>query len=146
MEMKPVESSNVAAIGYADNTLTVRFRNGSEYEYPGVTQQQYEDLMAAPSKGKAIQGLVALRAGVVLKRSSKDLCDTLDARIYAGKPMHTTQADGCCGKHLNKASLSGNLDNLSPFTCPKCGTVYNPKAYGPLVNWEAEAAVLVFKV
>ncbi len=140
MEMKPVESSNVAAIGYADNTLTVRFRNGSEYEYPGVTQQQYEDLMAAPSKGKALQGLVALRAGVTLKSKPAK-----EANV-SGTLIHTTQADGCCGKHLNNASLSGVLDKMEPFSCPRCGTEYKPTAQGPLVLWEAQCSVMVFKV
>jgi hypothetical protein len=137
--MKPVESSNVAAIGWEADTLRVRFRDGKEYEYPGVTQQQFENLMASQSKGRALQGLIALKAGVTLKSSKPPV-------IGEGGPIHTSQADGCCAKRINKASLAGILDNLQPWECPACGTLYHPRAHGPLVNWEAAPDVLVFKL
>jgi hypothetical protein len=137
--MKPVQSSNIAAIGWEEDNLTVRFRDGKEYQYPGVTEKQYADLMAAPSKGKALNGLIALRAGVALKSAKTP-------EVSKGGPIHTSQAEGCCSKHINNASLSGKLDKLEPWECPKCGTIYAPKAYGPLVNWEAQADVLVFKI
>jgi hypothetical protein len=57
----------------------------------------------------------------------------------------TAQADGCCAKHIAKASLSGALDRMQPWACPKCGTTYWPRQEGPVVNWEARAAVMVFK-
>ncbi|HZL56786.1 MAG TPA: KTSC domain-containing protein [Bryobacteraceae bacterium] len=139
MTMDPVQSSNVAEIGWESDKLTVRFRDGAEYEYPGVTERQYKDLMAAPSKGRALNGLIALRAGVTLKSAKKP-------EVAAGGPIHTSQAEGCCARRLNKASLSGKLDSLTPFECPKCGTVYSPKACGPLVNWEASADIIVFRL
>lgn len=141
MEMKPVDSSNIAAIGYENQTLCVRFKDGAEYEYPGVSEQQYKDLMAARSKGRALNGLIAIRAGVTLK-SKPDK----SAVLKQGGPIHISQAEGCCRKHINDASLSGSLDKLEPWGCPKCGTVYYPKAYGPLVNWEANCDVLVFAI
>ena len=139
MEMKPVDSSNIAAIGWEVDKLCVRFKDGAEYEYPGVTEKQYADLMAAPSKGRALNGLIALRAGVTLKSAKKP-------EPSAGGPIHTSQAEGCCRKHINNASLSGKLDKLEPWECPKCGTIYAPKAHGPLISWEAQADVLVFKI
>lgn len=57
----------------------------------------------------------------------------------------TAQADGCCAAHIRKASPSGVLDRLQPWECPKCGTTYWPRRAGPLVSWEAKAAVMVFK-
>ena len=139
MEMKPVDSSNIAAIGWEVDKLCVRFKDGAEYEYPGVTEKQYADLMAAPSKGRALNGLIALRAGVTLKSAKR-------AEPSAGGPIHTSQAEGCCRKLINNASLSGVLDKLEPWECPKCGTLYEPKAHGPLILWEASADVLVFKL
>jgi len=50
--MKPVASSNISHIGYADGALTVRFHSGNEYTYHGVTPQEHDELMAADSKGK----------------------------------------------------------------------------------------------
>ena len=57
----------------------------------------------------------------------------------------TAQAEGCCAKLIAKASLSGLLDRMQPWECPKCGTTYWPRRQGPVVNWEARAAALVFK-
>lgn len=141
MTMTAVESSNIAAIGFADGLMRVAFKNGNEYKYPGVTAEQHAAVMAADSKGRAINALVAERAGVVaLKSVVKESLTTQSG------PVHSTQAEGCCGQHLNKASMAGVLDKLEPFECPKCGTQYLPKPHGPLMLWEAQVDVLVFKL
>lgn len=51
--MIPVESSNIAAIGYAprDRILLVDFLSGSRYQYYDVPIQIFEDFQAAYSKG-----------------------------------------------------------------------------------------------
>lgn len=53
-ELTPVESSNIAAVGYdtRDSTLKIEFKNGGLYHYPNVPIAVYEELMAAPSLGK----------------------------------------------------------------------------------------------
>ena len=48
----PVESSNIAAVGYEGNVLTVAFKNGSVYTYAGVPLTIYQSLLNAPSKGQ----------------------------------------------------------------------------------------------
>ncbi len=137
MEMVPVESSNIAAIGYDAGTLRVRFKDGAEYEYEGVTEAAHAALMAAPSKGRWLKEY----------RSGHRLAEP--AANAASDKFHTTQAEGCCKTQLKNASLFGKLDKLlatgDPFECGKCGTVYQPKSFGPLTNWEAEVAVLIFK-
>lgn len=60
--------------------------------------------------------------------------------------VHVTQAEGCCAKHIGKASLSGVLNNLQPWECPKCGTTYWPKRAGPTVNWTARADAVIFRL
>lgn len=54
--MTPVESHQVAAVGYdaARRTLQVTFARGPGhvYQYPNVDQQLHADFMAAESKGK----------------------------------------------------------------------------------------------
>ena len=54
--MKPVESNQVAAIGYdaARRTLQVTFTRGPGhiYQYPGVEPEVHLAFMAAESKGK----------------------------------------------------------------------------------------------
>lgn len=53
MFREPVSSSTIAAIGYDDDAeiLEVEFVSGSVYRYRGVSQDVYEDLRQAPSKG-----------------------------------------------------------------------------------------------
>jgi len=50
---EPVElnSSNLAAAAYANNTLRILFHNGSVYEYSDVPEETYSTLLAAPSQG-----------------------------------------------------------------------------------------------
>ena len=54
MEMIPVDSSNLSAIGYNYETATLRvdFQNGRSYEYYAVPAELYEGLLSAGSKGK----------------------------------------------------------------------------------------------
>lgn len=53
MEMIQVDSSNLAAIGYDENTstLTIQFKSGAIYEYYDVPQFEFDNLMGAESKG-----------------------------------------------------------------------------------------------
>lgn len=52
-DMFPVSSSNVAEVGYDENTQTmyVRFLNQSMYIYKGVPLNEFENLLNAPSVG-----------------------------------------------------------------------------------------------
>ena len=51
--MIQVDSSNLAAIGYDENTstLTIQFKSGAIYEYYDVPQFEFDNLMGAESKG-----------------------------------------------------------------------------------------------
>lgn len=52
MQMTSIQSSNIKAAGYENNTLRVRFGNGTEYDYKGVSPQMFDGLMLAKSQGK----------------------------------------------------------------------------------------------
>lgn len=54
MERKPVTSSNIASIGYDENTSTleIEFLNNTIYQYFDVPQQVYQGLMQADSHGQ----------------------------------------------------------------------------------------------
>ena len=54
MERSPVESSNLASVGYeADScTLEIEFHSGGVYHYFGVPLDVYQGLMSASSKGQ----------------------------------------------------------------------------------------------
>ena len=52
-EMHPVDSANIAAVGYdAENQMVyIQFLNGSTYAYKGVPEHEFENLKTAPSVG-----------------------------------------------------------------------------------------------
>ena len=70
--MTPVNSSNIAAIGWEEHevpedandpherrgTLTVDFRSGRTYRYMDVPESVYDDLLNAPSVGQTFATLV----------------------------------------------------------------------------------------
>ena len=53
IDFQPVNSSNLAAVGYDKDTQTlhVQFSSGGAYRYTGVPASTHQALMAAPSKG-----------------------------------------------------------------------------------------------
>ena len=54
MERIPVQSTNLVSVGYDTGSLTleIEFNTGSIYQYFGVPQNVYEELMGAASKGR----------------------------------------------------------------------------------------------
>ncbi|MDZ7336742.1 MAG: KTSC domain-containing protein [candidate division KSB1 bacterium] len=53
MQRVPVQSSNLASVGYdpVSSILEIEFHNGGIYQYLGVPQEIYDGLMYAASKG-----------------------------------------------------------------------------------------------
>jgi hypothetical protein len=60
MEMIPVASSNLAAIGYEIETaiLRVQFNHGGVYDYQGVSEDIYDGFVGAPSKGQYFERFI----------------------------------------------------------------------------------------
>ncbi len=52
--LEPVQSSNIAAVGFDQpkGLLAVQFKTGHIYHYAGVSETDYAQLVDAPSKGK----------------------------------------------------------------------------------------------
>lgn len=53
IEMKPVKSSNIQAIGYdaKDKVMHIAFTSGKTYAYHGVTPEQHGEFLHADSIG-----------------------------------------------------------------------------------------------
>lgn len=53
VEFTSVQSSNLSGVHYDPDTqvLTVEFKNGGQYSYADVPQDEYDSLMGAGSKG-----------------------------------------------------------------------------------------------
>ena len=58
MQFYPVESSNIASVGYEADTLGVVFRHGGEFHYEGVSEEVYLQLRDAESVGRAFHQLI----------------------------------------------------------------------------------------
>ena len=54
MDRTPVESSNIASIGYdaGTGTLEMEFHNGKIYQYFDVPEHVYQDIMSASTHGQ----------------------------------------------------------------------------------------------
>ncbi|MFD3166436.1 KTSC domain-containing protein [Herpetosiphon sp. NSE202] len=54
MKRTPVDSSNLASVGYdpTDQTLEIEFNNRSIYQYSNVPEEVYAELMSADSHGR----------------------------------------------------------------------------------------------
>ena len=60
MNIKSVESTTLVAIGYdaTRELLELEFRSHAVYRYFGVPSSVYEELWAAPSKGRYFNGTI----------------------------------------------------------------------------------------
>ena len=68
MKMVSVESSHIKAIGYDEETKTMRVEyNQASYEYSNVPKTIYEQIMSADSKGRALREAVSTN-GFAYKR------------------------------------------------------------------------------
>lgn len=54
MQIIPVSSSNVAAIGYENGVIEVHFHSGAVYQYSDATEALFQAFLAAPSKGSFV--------------------------------------------------------------------------------------------
>ncbi len=52
MDYIDLESSNIAAVKWENNTHYVKFKNGSVYSYEGVSRSVFTELCEASSAGK----------------------------------------------------------------------------------------------
>ena len=59
MNMIPVKSSAVSAIGHDGETLTVQYASGGLYKIEGVTPEQFTGLLASESIGRALNAIKA---------------------------------------------------------------------------------------
>jgi hypothetical protein len=57
MNRRPVTSSNVASIGWEDETLEVEFVSGHIYQYQDVPEAAYRELLGADSIGRHMNQL-----------------------------------------------------------------------------------------
>lgn len=57
MNMISVSSSRMNAVGWENNTLYVRFKNGQVYAYENVSKSEYESFINSSSLGSSLSQL-----------------------------------------------------------------------------------------
>lgn len=57
MNMISVSSSRMNSVGWENNTMYVRFKNGQVYAYENVSKSEYEAFINSPSLGTALSRL-----------------------------------------------------------------------------------------
>jgi hypothetical protein len=148
MNLTPVESSHVAAIGYLDDerVLLVRYHDGHLYAWLDVSAAQFASLMAAPSKGKALHAM----RGTSILISRKEDANQIDnsgagtvAHVKSG-PLNTLDEDAgkCCAKTM-KTFPPG--DDIVAFTCVQCGLEFRPEMVGPVRHWRIVPQVVILR-
>ena len=56
MIMEPVSSSAIQALGWEDNVMVVRYTNGTDYAFSGISFDTFEAIKESGSIGRAVQG------------------------------------------------------------------------------------------
>lgn len=51
MNLRPVSSSRMDAVGWENNTMYIRFKNGSIYAYSNVSESEYHRFISSYSLG-----------------------------------------------------------------------------------------------
>jgi hypothetical protein len=141
VELTPVDSSNVAAIGYYAELrlLRVLFRDGALYDYPDTAPDLYAALMEAESKGRFIR---QLRNGV---RHAVTAPDTARPVPAAHRELDSYEPDDCCDGPLIHALRSGALATATAWACPKCGCEWKPRQVGAVRHWRPHPVVEVIR-
>ncbi len=121
-------SSYVAAAGYEDGTIRVKFLDGRTRDFPNQPPEMYAALMVAPSKGRFL---------VALGQSAPE------EPPKAKGPMDTYAHDECCSKHLVKALRAGKLEGVMEWPCPQCGCFWLAERIGEFRHWKPQSPWVV---
>jgi len=64
-QMVPVNSSHIAAVGYDKDSgaLYIQFKGGRTYNWLGVTEGDYQNLISAESPGRYLRNEIEARYG-----------------------------------------------------------------------------------
>jgi hypothetical protein len=137
MELIPVESSNIKAIGYVEeyNLLRVQFKDGSVYDYPGVSPDLHAQLMKAESKGHFLW-MIGNGTRVDCKPIGKPKPEQV-------RVLQSHVEDDCCDGPLNRALRSGSLETAESWTCPKCGETWRWQIIEGIRHWSPKPVIMI---
>ena len=142
MDLVPVSSSNIEAIGYnADcRLLRVAYRDGAVYDFPDIGPATHAALMSADSKGHWMANLSRRGVRVTGEEVVGSVAAPISSAVAAG-PAPTVEpavlnsidpdAGVCCRRALARV-----LPETTYFECPSCGEQFRVVMIGPLRHWQ----------
>jgi hypothetical protein len=142
METVPVESSNIARIGYSYGVLRIEFRSGAVYDYE-ATPAEHAALMASPTKSRWVRENLSFRRAVRQERTAT--AETPGVISPESSTLHSFEPDECCGPHLTKAAASGRLEVVDKWTCQRCGCEFRAIMVGDIKSWQPVPMIEVFR-
>ena len=146
MELTPVESSHIAAIGYleADRVLLVRYKDGAFYAWRDFTADMWAALQGAPSKGA---WLARQRDGILISKGGNAGNPSTPERHGAEQtaPLNVIDedADKCCRKNFLR--FATNVSDMPKVTCDTCGTEMYPEMIGATRFWRIKSNVVIVR-
>jgi hypothetical protein len=112
--MMPVESSNVAAIGYDPqwHFMRIEFKNGTAYEYDPISNEDWDYFKNSSSKGKWVWYVLRprCRAGIINYRKMSGpggKPPNPDAKIFLAEPPAATYPGGYAAYRRDHPQLFG---------------------------------------
>lgn len=129
MELIPVESSNVAAIGYNAECRLMRvlYRDGAIYDHVDIDPETHRRIMDAPSKGAALGSIIKERPGVRISG------EPIKLREPARRVIQTHEPDPCCSAGITRALPT--LTEVDRWECPKCGGLWRMNLVSGIRHW-----------
>jgi hypothetical protein len=146
--MVPVESSNVAAIGYSDECrlMRVQYRDGSIYDHPDVDPGCCAIVREAKSIGSAMALLAKDRPGVKLTQKPYTFLLNEPKPERPASLLQSIEHDDCCTPRFQKKARTGSLDSATEWTCPKCGVEYHPSVInGTVRHWTTKPYTILVR-
>lgn len=155
MNLTPVVSSNVAAIGYleTERILLVRYKDGAVYAWPEIEADGFAQFAAAGSKGKWLAALQALPAVLITKGGRHAVAPPKAGAVGTREADKETPVFGSGGADSIPAPLNvidpesskccrklfwrhgDNLRDMTSFQCAECGQDFMPETVGPNRYW-----------
>ena len=142
MNLTPVESSHIAAIGYleADRVLLVRYKDGSLYAIPGMPPSVWDAWLAAESKGRYLARIREPMIRITKGGNAENRIESEQAGAASTTaPLNVIDedADKCCRKAFAQMRERSALEweTTGGITCGECGTTFRPQMVGPTRHW-----------
>ena len=149
MELTPVESSHIAAIGYLEKerVLLVRYKDGALYAFTGWSSSGFQGLMEAQSIGRSLKLSCPGPGVLITKGGAEDSQSTERSAPLAAEnagPLNVIDEDaGLCCKISLAATFGKKYCASKPQYCQTCSTQFLAEMVGAVRYWRIHEHIAV---